>query len=121
MSEAAEVQELILPDGFGLDEVGDWIAWGGRHAGEVDDVISAATEWAAVPFTPIRPKWTATKTAGDTLVAVIEDAPPFVQSMTVGTTREQLVAQAASLGVLAVRLIKALPHIRALAKILAGG
>jgi len=41
--------------------------------------------------------------------------------MTVGTTREQLVAQAASLGVLAVRLIKALPHIRALAKILAGG
>lgn len=111
MSEA-EVQELILPDGFSMDDLYEWGVWATKHVGDVDDLIAAASEWASVPAIPIRPKWTVTKTAGDTFVAVIEDAPPFVESMTTGTTREQLVAEVIKWGPAAYRLFKALPEIR---------
>jgi hypothetical protein len=67
-----------------------WIAWGARHVDELDDLIAAAREWVVVPFNPLRPKWEATKAAGDTAVGIFEDAPPFTQNLVMAINAEAL-------------------------------
>lgn len=109
----SETLELNLGDRLKLLP---WIAWGARHSGDVDDVIAAATDFSAVPAIPIRPKWEAFKASGDTIVGVIEDAPPFVQGLTLELTAEALQVEELKFGLDGKlgRFVKALPAIFAL-------
>lgn len=115
----SETQELKFGD---LIEFGPWIAWGASHADELDDVMDAASDWAAVPFSPVRPKWEVTKSSGDTLVGVIEDAPVFVQNL---TSYDEAAIQAEALkfggdGTRIKRFLELLPTIIAIAKMFTG-
>ena len=115
----SETQELKFGD---LIEFGPWIAWGARHADELDDVMEAAAEWAAVPFTPVRPKWEVTKSSGDTLVGVIEDAPVFVQNLSAWDV-EALKTECLKFGGDGTRIkrfLELLPTLIALAKVFTG-
>ena len=98
-----------------------WIRWGAGHLGELDDVIAAVGEWSAVPAVPIRPKWESSKVVGDSIVGVIEDAPPFVQALTTEPTVESLQVEEARFdGTLLKRFLESLPEIIAVVTQLAG-
>lgn len=115
----SDTQELKFGD---LVEFGPWIAWGASHADELDDVMDAASDWAAVPFSPVRPKWEVTKSSGDTLVGVIEDAPPFVQNLSAWDD-ESLKAECLKFGGDGTRIkrfLEMLPTIIALVKVFTG-
>ena len=84
MSEA-----LTLPLGERLALL-PWIAWGGRHMGEMPNVIAAAKDFAATPFNPLRPWWEQFKASGDTIVGVLEDAPYFAQPLVFPLSLESL-------------------------------
>lgn len=98
-----------------------WIRWGAGHVDELDDVIAAVGEWSAVPAVPIRTKWEASKVVGDSIIGVIEDAPPFVQALTVEPTVEALQVEEARFdGSRLKRLLDNLPAIIAVVTQLAG-
>lgn len=86
----SEPQELTLPVLGDRLKLLPWIAWGGRHVGQLDDLMLAVKDWAVVPFVPLRPKWEISKASGDMIVGIIEDAPPFVQGLTLAITIEAL-------------------------------
>jgi len=117
----SEQQALTLPALGDRLKLLPWITWGARHYAELDDVFSAVKDWSVVPFAPIRPKWEATKVAGDTIVVVLEDAPPFVQAMTAEPTVQALeTAEMVFTPANLLAFLQALPQIIALIRSLTG-